>query len=243
MPWITLVGIALFLGVLLAGAASFLWDIGVRWPLVQDWPEATFIYEREQMWGGDRKLITRYRLTYCGRNDWYEEALPSEPVVLPHGTFPQPRGTRRMEGRLYTEHDQDTGLTETEVIGENTTFSPSGWFLPIPFALHESHLRGSPRRVKTDARVCFRAGGTPGDAAGMLCDDSGPAWRFDVRSSHIMLLDDRRGIPVGSSSFKMIEVRVEDHQKPVEWSPARAALEMREDWRRAAALWWFFVVY
>ena len=243
MPWIPLVGITLVLGVLLAGAASFLWDIGLRSIRFEEWPETTFIYEYEQGSGGDRKFITRYRLTYYGRNDWFEEVLPSEPVVLPHGTFPQPRSTRRMEGRVYTEHDLDTGLTKTEVIGENTTFSPSGWFLPFPFALREVDLGGSPRRVQTDARVCFRARETPDNVAGMACRNNAPAWRFDGRHGHSMFLDDRRGIPMGGSSFKMIEVRVEDHQKPVEWSLPRAVSEMQENRWRGAALWWLFVVF
>ena len=233
----------LVLGVLFAGAASFLWDIGLRLIIAEDWPETTFIYEYEQGSSGDRKVITRYRLTYYGRNDWYEEVLPSEPVVLPHGTFPQPRSTRRMEGRVYTEHDLDTGLTETEVIGESTIFSPSGWFFPQPFALHEVNWDGSPRLVETDVKVCFRAREIPDNAAGMTCRNNAPAWRFDGRHGHSMLLDDRRGIPMGGSSFKMSEVRVEDHQKPVEWNLPRAVSEMRENRWRGAALWGLFVVF
>ena len=58
-----------------------------------------------------------------------------------------------------------------------------------------------------------------------------------------MLLDDRRGIPLGGSAFTMIEVRVEDYQKPVGFSRHRTALEIREDWKRGAALWWLFVVF
>ena len=95
MLWIPLVGIILVLGVLLAGAASFLWEIGLQLGIAEGWPETTFVYEHES--GGDRKVITRYRLTYYGRNDWFEKVLPSEPVVLPHGTFPQPQYMRRMD--------------------------------------------------------------------------------------------------------------------------------------------------
>ena len=237
----------LVLGVLMAGGASFLWDIGLRLVLFEGWPETTFIYEHEQESGADRKFITRYRLTYYGRNDWYEEVLPSEPGMLPHVSFPLPGSTRRMEGRLYTEHDLDSGITETEVIGENTTFAPSGMFLLFPFALHEANLGGSPRRVETDTTVCFRAREIPGQIAGMTCRNNAPTWRFDGRHAHHMFLDDRRGIPLGrssfSSSFRMIEVRVGDHQQPVGWSLIRAASEMREDWRRGAALWWLFAVF
>ena len=233
--------VLLVLGVLIAGAVSFLWKVGVQELIAEDWPETTFIYEHES--GGDRKLITRYRVTYYGRNDWYEEVLPSEPVVLPHGTFPQPQYTRRMEGRVYTEHNLDSGLTETEVIGENTTFSPSGWFFPQSFALHEVHRSGSPRLLRTDATVCFRARGTPRDGVGTACRNNSRAWRFDGRHGHFMLLDDRRGIPLGGSSYRMIEVRVNDYQKPVGFSLHRAALDMGEDWRRGAALWWLFVVF
>ena len=238
MPWIPLVGITLVLGVLLAGAASFLWDIGLQLGIAEGWPETTFVYEHGHGHGsdGDRKFITRYRLTYYGRNDWFEE-------VLPHGTFPQPRSTRRMEGRVYTEHDLDTGLTETEVIGESTIFSPSGWFFPQPFALHEVNWDGSPRLVETDVKVCFRAREIPGNVAGMACRNNAPAWRFDRRQGHSMFLDDRRGIPMGGSSFKMIEVRVEDYQKPIGFARHRAAMQIREDWRRAAALWWLFVLF
>lgn len=241
MLWIPLVGIILVLGVLLAGAASFLWEIGLQLGIAEGWPETTFVYEHES--GGDRKVITRYRLTYYDRNDWFEKVLPIEPVVLPHGTFPQPQYMRRMEGRVYTEHDLDTGLTETELIGGNTTFSPSGWFIPQPLALHEVNRDGSPRLVQTDARVCSRALGTPSDVAGKFCQNNAPAWRFDDRHGHSMFLDDRRGIPLGGSAFTMVGVRVEDYQKPVGLSLPRAASEMREDWRRGAALWWIFVVF
>ena len=214
----------LVLGVLLVGAVSFLWEIGLQEFIAEDWPKTTFVYEYES--SGDPKLTTRYRLTYYGRNDWYEEPLSSEPVGLAHGTFPQLESTRRMKGRVYTEHHLGTGLTETEVIGENTIFSPSGWFIPRPFALHEVNHDGSPRRVETPAKVCFRKRGVPGDAAATTCRDNATAWRFDYRRGHSMLLDDRRGIPLGGSAFKIIEVRVEDYQQPVEWSPTRAASEM-----------------
>ena len=216
--------------------SGFLWDIGLQLGIAEGWPETTFVYEHGHGSDGDRKFITRYRLTYYGRNDWFEE-------VLPHGTFPQPRSTRRMEGRVYTEHDLDTGLTETEVIGESTIFSSSGWFFPQPFALHEVNWDGSPRLVETDVKVCSRAREIPGNAAGMACRNNAPAWRFDGRHGHHMLLDDRRGITLGGSAFKMIEVRVEEYQKPVGWSMLRAASEMQENRSSGAALWWFFVVF
>ena len=241
MLWTTLAGAALVFGVLVAGAASFLWEIGLQWLIAEDWPKTTFVYEYES--SGDRKLTTIYRLTYYGRNDWYEETLYSEPVVLAHGTFPQPEYTRRMKGRLYTEHELGSGRIETEVIEENTTFLPSGRFIPVPFALHETNRSGSPRLVETSTKACFRKRGVPGDAAATTCRDNAIAWRFDNPHGHFLLLDDRRGMPMGGSSFKMIEVRVEDVQQPVGWSLPRAALEMPEGRRRAAALWWLFVLF
>ena len=97
--------------------------------------------------------------------------------------------------------------------------------------------------METDVKVCFRAREIPGNVAGMACRNNAPAWRFDRRQGHSMFLDDRRGIPMGGSSFKMIEVRIEDYQKPIGFARHRAALQIREDWRRAAALWWLFVLF
>ena len=240
MLWTALVCVALVFGVLVAGAASFLWEVGVQLLIAEDWPKTTFVYEYDS--GGDRKLTTLYRLTYYGRNDWYEEVLYSEPVVLAHGTFPQPESTRRMKGRVHTVHELGSGRTETEVIDENTTFHPSGWFVPMPFFLHEANRDGIPRLVETSTKVCFRVRGVGSDVVATLCWDNAPAWRFDSPHGYFLLLDDRRGIPLGGSQFRMLEVWVEDFQQPVGWSLRKASLAAREDWGKAAALWWLLVV-
>ena len=240
MLWTALVCVALVFGVLVTGAASFLWEVGVQWLIAEDWPKTTFVYEYDS--GGDRKLTTLYRLTYYGRNDWYEEVLYSEPVVLAHGTFPQPESTRRMKGRVYTEHELGSGRTQTEFIDENTTFHPSGWFVPMPFVLHEANRDGIPRLVETSTKVCFRVRGVGSDVVATLCWDNARAWRFDSPHGYFLLLDDRRGIPLGGSQFRMIEVQVEDVQQHVGWSLRKASLEAREGWGKAAALWWLLVV-
>ena len=147
-----------------------------------------------------------------------------------------------MKGRVYTEHEIGSGKTKTEVIGGNTTFPPSGWFMPKPFSVQEALRDGSPRLVETSTKVCFRRRGVPGDAAATTCQDNALGWRFDDPHGHLLLLDDRRGIPLGGSQFRMIEVQVDDVQQHVGWSLRKAALEAREGWGTAAALWWLLVV-